>query len=175
MRVISGKYKNSPLLYPKNIRPSAQKHKKIVFDTIINDIQNQSVADIFAGSGQMGIEALSLGASHVTFVENDHKCINIIKKNLHKLNIPPEKYTIYSHSVQKLIAGAGYQFDVIILDPPYLQINWNDLKYIHRLSHPNTILILKYSPHNPPPPFNHWILIKQKDLKDTIINFYLSQ
>ncbi len=173
MRVISGKYKNRPLFHPNDIRPSTQKHKKQVFDTLRNDIEGTKVLDLFSGSGQMGIEALSVGATHVTFVDESYKCIDYIKKNLANLKIKPDQYNIKQMSLSTLIVRCSEKFNVIIADPPYHTIQWEEFNNLEKLADENCIFVLKYSPHNPPPNFNKWQLVKQKDERDTIINFYL--
>ncbi|MFZ5391709.1 MAG: 16S rRNA (guanine(966)-N(2))-methyltransferase RsmD [Patescibacteria group bacterium] len=173
MRIISGLYKNRPLIHPSNIRPSTQKHKKQVFDTLRNDIEGTKVLDLFSGSGQMGIEALSVGATHVVFVDESHKCIEFIKKNLTNLKIKPQNYQIRQASLSNYINQCSEKYNLIIADPPYHTIQWEEFNNLEKLADKNCIFVLKYSPHNPPPNFSKWQLIKQKDERDTIINFYL--
>jgi len=173
MRVISGKYKNRPLYHPKAIRPSTQKHKKQVFDTLRNDIADTKILDLFTGSGQMGIEALSLGANHVVFVDQSNKSTDFVKKNLSNLNIEPEQFQVITSTLSSYIQNNHNQFNIIIADPPYHTIDWNEFSNIDKLAAPLGLFVLKYSPHNPPPDFPHWRLLKQKDCRDTIINFYL--
>lgn len=173
MRVISGKYKNRPLIHPKNIRPSTQKHKKQVFDSLRNDIEGAIVLDLFSGSGQMGIEALSLGAKHVTFVDQSSQCLEIIKTNIDNLQINSHLYDIKQYSLRSFIHNCQEKFTLIIADPPYHTIDWSEFDQLEKLADDDCLFILKYSPHNPPPDFTHWHLLKQKDCNDTIINFYL--
>ncbi len=81
MRIISGKYKGRTLKRPKGIRPTQDKVRKALFD-ILADVKDLSFLDLFAGSGAVGIEALSLGAKEVVFVEQDRRCIEKIKENI---------------------------------------------------------------------------------------------
>lgn len=174
MKIISGIYKNQKLKYPSTIRPSTAKHKKMVFDTIRQNIPSANVLDMFSGSGQMGLEALSLGASHVDFIDSGPKCIQIIKNNIESIDIETDKTNVFLIDAENYIKNSEKKYDIIICDPPYHQIVWNKLKDLNKLAHDNTVLVVKYSPHNPPIDFFGWELIKQKDQKDTIINFYLS-
>ncbi|MBU0647784.1 RsmD family RNA methyltransferase [Patescibacteria group bacterium] len=174
MKIISGQYKNRTILAPPNIRPSTAKHKKIVFDTIRFNIPNSTVLDLYSGSGQVGLEALSLDAKHVTFVDQDPSCIDVINQNIQNLSIPADKFTIKQNSIKDFIQQTTSQYDIILADPPYSTVEWSDLTDINKLSHSNTIFVLKYAPHHPPPEFSKFALQKQKDQKDTIINFYLS-
>lgn len=175
MQVISGLYKNRPLVFPKKIRPSTQKHKKVVFDTIFHDLPDSTILDLFSGSGQMGIEALSLNAKHITFVDQDRESIKCINENLTKLSIDSTQFRIHQGDINRVLIDLQSKFDIIISDPPYFETDWQFLNHLSRLAKANTILVVKYSPHNPPPTLPNWHLAKQKDLSDTIINFYLYQ
>lgn len=170
MRVISGLYKNHPLLFPKNIRPYSQKHKKIVFDILRFDIQDSLLLDFFAGSGQMGIEAISNGAKKVAFVDLE---TNLITDNISRLKIPDSKYQIFKQDYLSFILHYSSQFDIIIADPPHLTIDWSSFSNISKLGHAHSIFVLKYSPHHHPPAFSDWNLAKQKIFSDNIIDFYI--
>jgi 16S rRNA (guanine(966)-N(2))-methyltransferase RsmD len=175
MRVISGKFKNKLLIYPKNIRPSSQLHKKILFDTIRPYLDSCNFLDLFAGSGQIGIEALSQGANHVTFVEKEIQAIKSIRQNLENCRITKEFYDIKNYSVKLFISKNKSTYDIIYADPPYQLIFWPDLDHIINLMHHSSIFILKYSPKNPPLDFPKLKLIQTKTSTDTNLNFYTLQ
>ncbi len=121
MRVIAGKYKGKKLVCPKGevVRPTSDKVKEAMFGVLQFGIIGAYVLDAFAGSGALGIEALSRGAAHVDFIEKKTVCIRAIKNNL---NIVSEKalYDLYQGDALKLIpALKGRGYDIIFLDPPY--------------------------------------------------------
>lgn len=119
MRVISGKDKGKTIKMPKGIRPTSNKVRKAVFD-ILGDIKGLTFLELFAGSGAVGLEALSYGAQGVVFVERDERCMDIIRDNLageSRLN-----YNLYETDAFKAIkelSEKGHKFDLIFLDPPY--------------------------------------------------------
>jgi 16S rRNA (guanine(966)-N(2))-methyltransferase RsmD len=172
MRIIAGKYKNRLLKYPKNIRPASQIQKKSIFDIIRPFLTGKTFLDLCAGSGQMGIEALSQGADKAFFVEKVQSNISVIKSNLHILKVNPKEYQINKYSVADFIKSSDMTFDIIFADPPYFDINWSEFQHISNIMHPNTVFILKFSPHHPPDPITDLSIIKTKTFKDTHINFY---
>lgn len=172
MRVIAGKFKNRLLIYPKTVRPSSQLHKKMLFDTLRPYLSDSTFLDLFAGSGQIGIEALSQGAKHVTFVEKDILSVKSIRQNLTNCQINRDSYQIKNYLVSLFIKKHDTTFDILYADPPYQLVVWPDLNNISRLMHTTSIFILKYSPKNPPPLFTNLQLIQTKSSKDTNLNFY---
>lgn len=117
MRVVAGKYKRSNLLTLEgdSTRPTKDMVKEALFSTIL--IHNEStLLDLFAGSGSIGIEALSRGAKDVVFNDNNPAACNIIRNNLSKLN---EKREVYNYNYDLLIERIKRKFDYIYLDPPY--------------------------------------------------------
>lgn len=117
MRVVSGKYKGRILLSPINqARPTLDKVKQAIFTKLQFDIENKNILDLFAGSGALGIEAISRGAKKVVFVDKDYKSIEIIKKNLKLLN---ENANVLKCDYKTALEKFEEQFDIIFLDPPY--------------------------------------------------------
>lgn len=122
MRVIGGIYKRKPLSAPKsNARPTSDKIKETMFDIISNytDIDGADIVDLFSGSGALGIECLSLGATTAVFVDIERTATETVKKNLSYLGIKEgaEVYrTDFRTALKKL---DGRTFDIIFVDPPY--------------------------------------------------------
>lgn len=124
MRVISGCYKRRLLttLFGNNItRPTSDRVKENIFNIISNEISDAIVFDLFAGSGAIGIEALSRGAKAVVFVESNKEAIEIIKKNLSNLNISENNYIIINKDVTNFLNSntSSFKADIVIADPPY--------------------------------------------------------
>ena len=123
MRVISGKSRGKKLisLDGDNTRPTLDRVKEALFSKIQFDIQNSVVLDLFAGSGALGIEALSRGAKEVVFCDNVLDAINIIKQNVtNTKNL--DKSIIINQDYKKVLENMYKQnkkFDIIFLDPPY--------------------------------------------------------
>jgi len=119
MRIITGKYKGRIIKMPAGIRPTQNKVRKALFD-ILGDVQGLSFLELFAGSGAVGIEALSQGAEEVVFVEEDRRCVEKIKHNLSALALSRSRVLALdvSRAIRQL-RQAHQIFDIIFLDPPY--------------------------------------------------------
>ena len=122
MKIISGKYKGR-IIEGYDIvgtRPTQDRIKESLFAMIQNNIYDSVCLDLFTGSGNLGIEALSNGASKCIFVDINNKCIEVLKKNLR--SILEESYQIYKldyNEALKMFKDKNIKFDIIFLDPPY--------------------------------------------------------
>lgn len=117
MRIIAGIFKGRPLCGPKSAaRPSSERLRGALFN-ICQDVTGLTLLDLFAGSGAVGFEALSRGARHVTFVDNDKDSLAAIRKNAATLHLE-DQITILPYSAERALKRGG-QFDLIFIDPPY--------------------------------------------------------
>ncbi len=117
MRVITGTARGRKLREPKNmeIRPTSDVVKEALFNIIQFDVEGRRVLDLFAGTGQLGIEALSRGAAEAVFVDESAEAVRIIKENLEHCKI---KATVRRENALSFLQS-GEKFDIILLDPPY--------------------------------------------------------
>jgi len=123
LRVISGKVRGKKLisLDGKNTRPTLDRIKESLFNIIQFDLKEAVVLDLFAGSGALGIEAISRGAREVTFCDNSVQAIGVIRKNLENTTFIEQSEIInkdYTLALKK-IAESNKKFDIIFIDPPY--------------------------------------------------------
>jgi len=123
MRIVAGKNKGTTLKSPKDlsIRPTSEKVREALFDILGISVEEAYFLDLFAGTGAVGIEALSRGAKEVIFIEKEQKCIKNIKDNLEKTKNSQNAlvYKIDFLSGLKLLARKNILLDYIFLDPPY--------------------------------------------------------
>ncbi len=121
MRVITGVLRGKRLItVPGNdlVRPTTEKVKEAIFSSVQFDIEGRNVLDLFAGSGQMGIEALSRGADNATFVDASKVSINTVKQNLK--DTPFEKTAkIVNRDFLSFLKTCDQRFDIVFIDPPY--------------------------------------------------------
>lgn len=122
MKIISGKYKGRVIKgYDiDGTRPTQDRIKESLFAMIQNDISDSVCLDLFTGTGNLGIEAISNGASKCYFVDVNPKCIDVLKQNLR--DIDSECYDILCLDYKKVLdkfSGSNLKFDIIFLDPPY--------------------------------------------------------
>ena len=122
MRVIAGKYKGRILkTVPDNsVRPATDKVKGAIFNVMQSrvDWAQSSVLDLFAGSGSVGIEALSRGAKKVVFVENSRNALQFLKLNLESIGANGDSQVIYG-DVNNFLRAGSRKYDVVFADPPY--------------------------------------------------------
>ncbi len=120
MRIVGGKYKGRTLLEFKGtkIRPTSDMVRESLFNILQFKISGSNFLDLFCGTGAMGIEALSRGASGVTFNDASKKSLDLLKKNLEKLKVNDD-YRIYNYDAVTLLKTATDKFDIVYIDPPY--------------------------------------------------------
>jgi 16S rRNA (guanine966-N2)-methyltransferase len=151
IRITSGFYKGRVLRGGKNplIRPTMSKLKLTFFDILQNDIKEKIFLDGFAGSGNIGIEALSRGAEYVIFIDDLPEAARIIRHNTEKSGIASDFFRVICGDFNRSIIALskdGFQFDLIYLDPPYAMLEYaNPLKVIFKRNvlKPDGIIVLE--------------------------------
>ena len=129
MRIIGGKYKGLKLIPPdgSKIRPTSDRLKESLFSIITSNkykinIDNCNVRDICSGTGSLGIEDFSRGAISVYFIDKDHRSIDLIYKNISKLNIDykfVDRIKIIKDEAKKALKNLNKIFQIVLIDPPY--------------------------------------------------------
>jgi len=154
MRVIAGKAKGHQLKAPKRAatRPATDLVRGAIFsilETITNDWTQ--VLDLFAGSGALGIEALSRGAGWVDFVEHEPQCCDIIRQNLKKTKLDAQAH-IYCCNVTKALSFLDKEYSIILMDPPYSDSSIGNVVTqlaTSKLVGASSIVVVTHSPHFP--------------------------
>jgi len=128
MQIHSGKYGGFKLKPPpKGIRPTSARVKESLFDIIQDRLKDARVLDLFAGTGSLGLEAISAGASSCCFVDKTWKAISTIKDNTQKLGVVDQSILINTSAKKFLKSDNVTKYDLIFLDPPYRRVNINDI------------------------------------------------
>lgn len=142
-RVITGKYRGAVLFAPKgdNTRPTTDKVKEALFSMIQMRVPDSRILDLYSGTGQIGIEAVSRGAESATMVDKAGSAIGIINRNLEKIRATgDEAFRVCKGSVGSVLERLGQEgqkFDIIFLDPPY--------KIAHSAAVEAADLVVKYN------------------------------
>lgn len=120
MRVITGIARGRRLISPEgyDVRPTTDKVKESVFNIIQFDLPDAVVLDLFAGSGQLGIEALSRGAEKAVFIDNSRKSLEVIKNNIELCKFSALSEVFLSDALS-FVKSTSLKFDIVFLDPPY--------------------------------------------------------
>ena len=123
MRVITGKARGIQLKTPEGMltRPTADRVKEALFSIINFDIPGAAVLDLFGGTGQLGIEALSRGARSAVFVDSREDACRLIRENLKRTRLEADAKVVRSDYLDYL-GRCREQFDIILLDPPYAEV-----------------------------------------------------
>jgi 16S rRNA (guanine(966)-N(2))-methyltransferase RsmD len=124
MRIVAGEWRGRRLVAPKGrgVRPTLEMVREAIFDTLGPRVAGSRVLDLFAGCGALGLEALSRGASHVTWCDSSDRSIAAVRENASKLGVPASAATVLhmpAHAAIARLSRAGETFDIVFLDPPY--------------------------------------------------------
>ena len=124
MRIIAGSRKGARIFAPRgDTRPTGDRVREAAFN-LIGPVEGMAVLDLFAGSGAMGLEALSRGASSAVFVESEREAQRTIERNLEKLGLKGAQ--ILKHDAKRALAAeaaAGRRYDLVLVDPPYRMLD----------------------------------------------------
>jgi len=179
MKVISG------LLKGRNIsgynidgtRPTMDRVKESLFAMIQDYLKGSIVLDLFAGSGQLGIEAISNGAKHCFFIDNNKEAINTIKNNIQNLNIKNKSTIVLSDWKKSLndFSKQNIKFDIIFIDPPYdYDVYEKILEKVITMDilNDNGLIILEHSNLNFKDKYSNLTLYKEKKYGNKSVNIY---
>jgi 16S rRNA (guanine966-N2)-methyltransferase len=179
MRIISGMSKGRKLATPKSqsLRPTSDRVKESIFNVLGEEIEGGVVLDLYAGTGNLGIESLSRGAKKVIFVEKGRHALGLIQRNLAQFGLE-EKSEILPIDANRAIGilnQRGEYFDLIFIDPPYekglIEKTLTKLNS-HQIYHRDSLLVIEHHRRELLPPLlNRWNLIRQRQMGDTMMSF----
>ncbi|MBD3180520.1 MAG: 16S rRNA (guanine(966)-N(2))-methyltransferase RsmD [Candidatus Latescibacteria bacterium] len=179
MRVIGGRYHGRKLkgIRGDQFRPTTQMVKGAILDSLYGDVQDGSFLDLFAGSGGVGIEALSRGAGKAVFVEKSRRAADIIEENLGKCGIDPGSYAVIRNDAIDFLrreAEEGKKYRVIFADPPYsTDMAMQVMDFICNLDYRICrILIIECAQELSPPPECCANLKRIKSYGQTYVNYF---
>lgn len=146
MRIITGKARGVRLdtLEGVETRPTAERVKEAVFSMLQFDIEGRSVLDLFSGSGQMALEALSRGASEAVLIDKSKNAMRVIEKNAEKCRLTNMCKIINSDALDYIRRNKGKKFDIIFLDPPYASGFYQPVLnalYVNDMLKPTSIIV----------------------------------
>lgn len=176
MRVTGGKYGGRPLNAAAGLvsRPTTDKIRQSIFNILMNDIENTEVLDIFAGSGALGIEAISRGAVSAIFIEQGFAQTEAIKANLSSLELSSRLIISDFKAAGRLLHEEEKRFDLIFADPPYDKFSPDDVAEVvaqYNLLRPDGFLIIEHK-FGVEVTNNRFKLLKRKKFGQTEVTFY---
>lgn len=180
MRIIAGKYRGRVLKSPPDgkTRPTSDRLRETLFNILAPRIDDETkILDLCAGTGAVGIEALSRGANHATFIDKSRKMCGLIEENLDLLKIPEEQTAIFNSSAEDFLRRSEEIWNIIFFDPPYASNYFDVLQYFKTEKPPfiaeDGILIVEHTTKIMMPDslgeLRRWRLLKQGD---SSLSFY---
>jgi 16S rRNA (guanine966-N2)-methyltransferase len=178
MRIVAGRFRGLKLETPgtQSIRPTSDRVREALFSILMHRIPGAHVLDLFAGTGALGLEALSRGAAQAVFVDQGAEAVRIIRANIMKLRVS-EQTQVFRGEVKQIISRLAQRkcvFDLIFLDPPYGKGHIETtLSPLASLTRPDTLLVAEHSvKERLPPNPAHWHSIETRSYGNTAISFY---
>ncbi|MCU0270955.1 MAG: 16S rRNA (guanine(966)-N(2))-methyltransferase RsmD [Acidimicrobiales bacterium] len=166
MRVVAGTARGRPLSAPpgRDVRPTTDRVREAVFNALgsLGWVDGARVLDLFAGSGAMGIEALSRGACAATLVERDRAALVAIRRNLSATGLG-DRTDVVAEDAWRYLRGSPAPFDLAVLDPPYVFDRWAEL--LDALPAPRAVLESDREPCLPP----GWEVVRCKRYGATVV------
>jgi len=174
MRVVAGTARGRPLVAPRGTatRPISDRVKETLFAILGERVPDARVLDLYAGSGAVGIEALSRGAAHCDFVEHDRRALAAIRENLERAGVG-DRGSVHGQDVMRYLAGpSGDRFDLAIVDPPYAEraILAPLERLIGRLA-PGAMVVVKHHWRTPIPRPNGLAAWRERRFGETTLTF----
>ncbi|MCX6353286.1 MAG: 16S rRNA (guanine(966)-N(2))-methyltransferase RsmD [Candidatus Aureabacteria bacterium] len=185
VRIISGQFKSRRLLVPRSrrVRPTSDRVKEALFQILAPRICDASVLDLYAGTGNLGIEALSRGAESCCFVERMPAFCALIRENLTRLELRANSRVLCGGSIGmvKRLHARGERFTLVLADPPYGKTGEEEseckklLRALDRydIFSPEAVLVIEHYKKDPPPRnIARLMLSIQRRYGDTVVSFY---
>ena len=176
MRIIAGQWKGRTLDTPTwdGVRPTSDRLRETLFNVLAGEVAGARVLDVYAGTGAVGLEALSRGAAAVTFVEQDRRAVALVRRNLARCGASDAYVIVARDAAEALRSGRFDPFDLVFLDPPYADASRDgvlSLAAAHVAA--SGVLVLEHA-HRQPPPDTAGPLSRVRTLRqgDSALSFY---
>ena len=180
MRVISGNLKGRRLssLKGQKLRPTSDRVKEAIFDILQDQIRGQKVLDLFAGTGALGIEALSRGAKWAVFVEESTRSLSALRRNLEECRLEDRAEVLgrEARAAIKILEARGDSFELIFLDPPYGKgLARRALETLSRSSivTPHTLVVAEHSLSEKLDFIPSWQRVDERRYGSTQVSFFM--
>ena len=174
VRIVSGKFGGRKIDAPDTARthPMSERARGALFNSLASFVEGAEVLDAFAGTGALGLEALSRGARHATFIERDRIAQKVIAANITTLNCDDETTLIRTTVCNWIEASGGPQFDLIFADPPYHDPQFSTAQKLLGLLKPNGLMILSHPGRGEVPTKTGVVVVDNRSYGNAHLTFY---
>lgn len=174
IRLISGEFGGRKIEAPDTgkTHPMGERIRNALFNSIAHEITGAKVLDVFAGTGSVGLEALSRGAHDVTFVERDRTAQQILAKNINSLKVE-ERVAIFRTSVENWLASNPEGlYDLIFVDPPYDDTQFSTITKLFGLLKPNGLMVLSHPGRGEIPTKTGVVVVDNRSYGNAYLTYY---
>jgi 16S rRNA (guanine966-N2)-methyltransferase len=174
LRIISGTFGGRTIAAPdgKITHPTGDRIRGSLFNIINDELVGAEVLDVFAGTGSLGLEAISRGAKSVVFVERDRIADKILKSNIDVLGVN-EKTEVFNMGLSTWIdKNQGNFYDIIFADPPYNNLQLSTVARLGGMLKPNGLMVLSYPGKGEVPPVNGIVVVDNRSYGTAALAFY---
>jgi 16S rRNA (guanine(966)-N(2))-methyltransferase RsmD len=175
MRIIAGQFRGRPLTTVRDlsVRPTTDRAKQTIFDILTNrlDFDGADVLDLFAGSGSLGLEAISRGAGHAVFVDRSPQSLQVLESNIKTLGCQ-DQCSVYPADVFWFLKNTQRSFDVVFVDPPYRLERIAELPeaiYASPVVKAGSFVVMEHSKESPVEPAETMYEITRKPFGQTTV------
>lgn len=174
IRLISGEFGGRLLDAPpgRRMHPMGERIRNALFNSIGSEIQDARVLDAFAGTGSVGLEALSRGAEHVTFVERDKLLQKILAGNIERLGVEDRTKLVRTSVNNWLETSQHEQFDLILADPPYHDSQLSTVKKLFSLLKPGALMVLSHPGKGEVLTKTGVVVVDNRSYGEAVLTFY---
>jgi 16S rRNA (guanine966-N2)-methyltransferase len=174
IRIISGEYGGRKIEAPDNDRthPMGERIRNALFNSIGTDIEGATVLDAFAGTGAIGLEALSRGAKQTTFIEKDRVAQKILTKNVTSLGLEGRSVVVRTTVHNWVETAQEPRFDFIFADPPYHDPQLSTAEKLFDLLLPNGLMVLSHPGRGEAPTRFGFVVVDNRSYGNAVLTFY---
>jgi 16S rRNA (guanine966-N2)-methyltransferase len=174
LRIVGGSHGSRKIDTPDTTRthPMGDRIRSALFNKIAAELPGAVVLDAFAGSGALGIEAISRGAAHATFIERDRIAQKVIAKNIDALGVRNQTKLIRTSVSAWLDTMEDQKFDIIFADPPYHDEQFSTVTRLLDLLKPGALMVLSHSGRSESPTKSRIVVVDNRSYGDATLTFY---
>lgn len=174
IRIISGEYGGRLIDAPEGRRmhPMGERIRNALFNSIGSEVKGAQVLDAFAGTGSIGLEALSRGARHATFIERDKLLQKILTGNIARLGAQEQTALIRTSVANWLATKGDTKFDIIFADPPYNDVQFSTVAELLGLLKPGALMVLSHPGKGEVPTKNGVVVVDNRSYGNADLTFY---
>jgi 16S rRNA (guanine966-N2)-methyltransferase len=174
MRIIAGSFGGRSIAAPdgKKTHPMSERVRNALFNSLGNTVEGATVLDAFAGTGALGIEAISRGAAHATFIERDRVAQKILQENVESFGISKNTKIIKASVASWFDTYNGPKFDLIFADPPYHDMQFSTVLKLMGLLKPGALMVLSKPGRSESPTRPGVVVVDNRSYGDAALTYF---